>query len=379
MITDPFTVLVILTIVVLGSLKLESSFRAFRSLGAALLGILIAMLLSNVGILPGKSSVYDFLHGTGVSLGIVLILSSVDIRSILRAGPSMLAAFGIGALGSAVGGICSALLLYSDIGEETWKLTGQFIATYTGGGMNFAALGQAFKTSSDLFAAGIAADVILTAMWMAICLIVPVIAGGKKYNVARTKVVAPDGPVTLEQSLYSSGRVITLVNLSALVATAVAVVWSASVLARIVPLVPEVLWITTISLLLAQLAVFKRLVGTAMLGNYLILLFLASNGAQSVVANIVRIGPGVFYFACITVAIHGVVLFGLGRMLKFDFGTLVIASQACVGGAASAVAMASARGLTEKLLPGVAVGLLGYAVGNYIGFVAAMAIRSALL
>ena len=59
----------------------------------------------------------------------------------------------------------------------------------------------------------------------------------------------------------------------------------------------------------------------------------------------------VFYFASITVAVHGFVIFGLGRLFKLEFGTLAVASQACVGGAVSAAAMASARGYMDRLLP----------------------------
>jgi uncharacterized membrane protein len=145
-------------------------------------------------------------------------------------------------------------------------------------------------------------------------------------------------------------------------------------LADLVPVLPEVLWLTTIVLAAAQIPAVKRLVGAAMWGNYLILLFLASNWARSVIANIVEVGPAVFYFAMATVAIHGVTIFGVGRLLKIDLPTLAVASQANVGGAASAMAMATARGYADRLLPGVAVGLLGYAVGNYVGFaVAALA------
>jgi uncharacterized membrane protein len=144
------------------------------------------------------------------------------------------------------------------------------------------------------------------------------------------------------------------------------------------PGLPEVLWLTTVSLALAQVPAVKRVAGAAMLGNYLVLLFLASNGARSVVANIFEVGPAVFYYAATTVAIHGAIIFGVGRLVGLDAGTITVASQANVGGAASAMAMASARGYGEKLLPGVAVGLLGYAVGNYTGFAVAQLLRGVL-
>lgn len=378
LVTEPLAVLAILALVVVISLKLEAHFSIVRSLSPALVGILLGMLLSNGRIIPGESSVYDFLQSTGVSVGIVLILTSVDLRSVVQAGPSMLAAFGLGALGTAVGATVAGYLLEGQIGDETWKLSGQFTGTYTGGGVNFAALARAFDTSSDLFTAAITADVILTAFWMAACLAVPVILGKRRQEspVERDPAPARDAPMTLERSLHSSGRALTLLDAAGVVMVALVALVGARTLAEHVPVFPEVLWLTSLALVAAPIPAVKRLRGAALIGNYLVLLFLASNGAQSVVQNIVRVGPAVFYFACITVALHGVVIFGAGRLLKIDFGTLAVASQANVGGAASAMAMASARGYGDRLLPGVAVGLLGYAMGNYLGFVVATMMRS---
>ncbi|MFB3111873.1 MAG: DUF819 family protein, partial [Gemmatimonadales bacterium] len=67
-----------------------------------------------------------------------------------------------------------------------------------------------------------------------------------------------------------------------------------------------------------------------------------------------------------------------GLLARLDFATLAVASQANVGGAASAIALAGARGYSDRLLPGVAVGLMGYAVGNYLGFVVAAMMRGML-
>jgi uncharacterized membrane protein len=94
-----------------------------------------------------------------------------------------------------------------------------------------------------------------------------------------------------------------------------------------------------------------------------------------VVATLVAVGPPVFYYATITVAIHGVIIFGIGRLARLDLATLAVASQANVGGAASAIALASARGYYDRLVPGVAVGLVGYAIGNYIGMAVGIFMR----
>ena len=98
--------------------------------------------------------------------------------------------FAVGALRTALGAMVAGFALFRQIGEETWKLTGQFTGTYTGGGVNYAALGRAFDTSNDLFTAALAADVILTAMWMAACLAVPVLLGKRKQVLARETTMA---------------------------------------------------------------------------------------------------------------------------------------------------------------------------------------------
>jgi len=375
MITDPVAVFVVLAAVVVAAIELERRVALVRTLSAALTAILIAMLLSNVGILPGTSTTYDFLMGPGVNLGIALILLSVDLHSVLKAGARMLAAFGIGAVGTAAGAIAGGLLLSRLVGPETWKLAGQFTGTYTGGGANFAALARAFNTSPAMFSAATAADVIVTAVWMVFCLAVPVLLGRPKQSPAAPLPPADDAPVTLERTLHDSVRPMSLTDVAGLVTIAVGAVWGAGALGRLLPFFPEVLWLTTIALLLGQVPAVKRLAGGALFGNYLILLFLAGNGAESVVANLVAMGPPVFYFAAITVAVHGLIIFGLGWLLRLDWGTLAVASQANVGGPASALAMAGARGYTDQIVPGVAVGLLGYAIGNYLGFVVGALMR----
>ncbi len=64
-IADPISIFLTLAAVVFLALQLEKRVGVFRSLGAALTGILIGMLLSNTGLLPGNSPTYDFLMGTG--------------------------------------------------------------------------------------------------------------------------------------------------------------------------------------------------------------------------------------------------------------------------------------------------------------------------
>ncbi len=374
MITDPVAVFFVLAAIVALALALERRWHLFRSFGAAFVGILLGMLLSNTGVLPGRSPAYDFLVGPAVSAGIVLILLSVDVRTIVKAGPRMLAAFAIGAVGAMVGAAVAALLLVHQVGPETWKLAGQYAATYTGGGANFAAVGAALGTSGDLFAAGVAADVIVTAVWMAICLTAPVVIARAR-GLGSDEVVERPDPGEAGGRLYATLGTVEILDIAVLAVIVLGTLWASAALGRLVHGVPSVLWLTTIALVLAQIPRVSRVRGAGVIGNWLVLLFLASNGAKSVVANIVAVGPPVLWFALVTVGVHGVIQFGGGLLARLDPRTLAVASQANIGGSASAMALASARGWTADLLPGIAVGLLGNAVGNYIGIGVAVVVR----
>ena len=377
---NPVVVMFALATVVLTALWLEAHVGAFKKLGSAATAILMALVLSNVGLLPGASPVYDFLMGRAVIAGIILVLLSVNLSSLREAGRPMLVAFAIGAVGSAVGAVVMALVVRGAVGPETWKLSGQFTATYIGGGMNFAAVGQELQTRSDLFAAGIAADVIVTAVWLVACLVIPELfprPAGTAAALASSAADAQPGPGHgMALQLRSSGVPMTLTDFAGLTVVTLGTIWASDLCTGWWPAIPKVLWLTTIALAVAQVPVIRTLSGSVVLGNFLLLLFLASNGAKSVISRIVEVGPAIFYFAAGTVAIHGAIIFGLGRLLKMNGDILSIASQANVGGATTAMSLAAARRRPDLILPGVAVGMLGNAIGNYAGIAIAYVSKS---
>ena len=159
----------------------------------------------------------------------------------------------------------------------------------------------------------------------------------------------------------------TLIDFAGLATVTFGAMAAAEMLTAVWPVIPRVLWITTVALLLAQAPLIRKLSGGVLVGNFLMLLFLASNGAKSVIGLIVEVGPAVFFFAAGTVAIHGLILFGVGLALKADPDVLSIASQATIGGPTTAMALAGSRRRADLILPGVIAGLLGYALGNYAG------------
>lgn len=134
------------------------------------------------------------------------------------------------------------------------------------------------------------------------------------------------------------------------------------------------IWYTTFALL-AALTPVNRLSGGEEIGNVLLHLFFVVLGAGAVLATLVEKGPVVFLFLLILVLIHGLIIFGGGRLLKIEVETLSVASQACVVGPSTSLALAISKQWRALVTPAVLIGVLGYAIGNYVGVGMAFLLR----
>lgn len=377
MIRDPLALTACLIAVVTLAFALDRRFAALSRLGAALIGIMLGALLANLGIVPRASPVYDAIEGPVLSLAIVFLLLAVNLGELKAIGPSMLAAFALGALGTMIGALTGALLLAPALGPETWRLAGAVTGTYIGGSLNFAAVGRAVGLEGSTFAAATAADNVTTTLWMAASLALPLWLARRWPAPAPVAGGSADPPPGDAVPHPYWGRVEgSLFHLVGLATIGAAVLLLARATAALIPAVPEILWLTTFALAAAHLPGVRRLRLAEPLGNLGLHLFLVVIGVHSIVAEIFRVGPAVFYYTLWAVAVHALVLFGAGLWLRARLDVLTVTTQACVGGPSTAMAIAVARGWPSLVVPGVAVALLGYAVGNYLGLSVAYAVRA---
>lgn len=356
---------------------LDRNVPALSKVGASLLAILFGAVLSNTGLVPAASPVYDTIAGPVTSLAIAWLLLSVNIADVRLAGPRMLGAFGLALLGTTLGAFSGALLFAGRLGDAGWRLAGTLTGTYSGGSVNFVAVSRAVELPDSLFAGTVAADNLMTAVWMGATLILPLwLRRWYKAEVPAPAEVTPDDDA-LRHPFFDSVKMSTL-DLALLLGIGFALVAGANWTADRVPLMPAVLWLTTFALLLGHWGPVRRISGGMQLGTLALHFFFVVIGIYSRVDAIVAVGATVFLFTAVVVGVHGLVVYGLGRILGFDLGTLSVASQAAVGGPSSAIALAAAREWKELLLPGMVVGLLGYALGNYLGLGVAYAVRGML-
>ena len=378
MITDPLTIAALIAAITALSFWLDFRFTRLSKVGASLLVIIFGALLSNLGIVPRDSPIYGAVEGPVTSLAIVFLLLSVGLSDLKDAGPKMLGVFLLAALGTALGALVGALLFAGSLDPLTWKLAGTFTGTYTGGSLNFAAVGRGLELPPAIFAAASAADNVTTGIWMGVTLAAPVwLMRRRESQPAGDKqlAVSGEGRARTELHPFFGAAPVSLLDLAVLAAIGLAVMLAAGFLGRWVGIFPEILWLTTLALVLAQVPAVRALRGAQRLGNLGLHFFFAVIGIRSLLPEMVRVGPEVFYYTVVVVGVHGVFLFTVARALGGSIPMIAVASQAAIGGPSTAIALTVSRNWPNLMLPGVAVGLLGYAIGNYSGFGIAHAVR----
>ncbi len=359
---------------------------SLSKVGASLIALVLGALLSNVGLVPATSPVYDTIAGPLTMLAIVWLLLAVNVGDLKLAGPKMVGAFAIAVTGTGIGAFVGAYLFAGALGGDTWKLAGTLTGTYSGGSLNFVAVGRGLELPSALFAGATAADALMTGVWLAATIMLPLWIG-RLYppvpdSATAGAALAPEGATGRDETHpFFTKASVSALDLAKLVALAVILLASAEATAnglswlaegggvpRWIGEIPVILWLTTYALIAGHSKRFSRPVGSFQLGTLALHFFFVVIGIWSRVADIVAVGVEVFLYTAVVVGVHGLFVFGVGRLAKIDVGTLSVASQAAIGGPSSALAVAVSREWPGFILPGVIVGLMGYAVGTYLGF-----------
>lgn len=386
MVQEPLALVTLFVAVTGIAFWLEYSFPVMSRVGSAMLAVIMGALLSNLGFVPISSPVYDAMGGAVTLTAIAWLLLAVDLRDLKKAGPKILVAFGLAAVGTAVGALFASSIYFGLFGDDTWRLAGTLTGTYTGGSVNFVSVGRALELPERLFAGATASDNLLTGLWLAATLMIPVWFGRffKKPDVAalpESYRVATDvdgggaaAAAVLREDLrtkhhpFFRREEISAVDVAVLFAVGVGLVWVSGLLGELTPVIPSVLWLTTLALIVGHSPLFRNVRGAMQLGSVALHFFFVLIGILSRVSEIIAVGVEVFFFTAVVVLVHGFIVFGVGRLLKLDIGSLAVASQAAVGGPSSALAVAISKEWHHLVLPSVIVGLLGYAVGTYLGY-----------
>jgi len=347
-----------------------------RHLGAALLVIVLGAVLSNTGALPRYAEgapIYDGIFRYVAPVAIFWLLLGVHLGELRKAGLSMLLLFVLCAAGT-VAGVLSGLAVvgFDAFGPRTFALGGMFVGTYTGGSANFNTIAVEYGVGQDgaLYLAANAVDAAMTTVWMIVCVLVPKLLGERAGQGSGERPAAAD---------HDDAQTAHHLDVSVLIALGGLAVFGASELAAWVEAtygydIPSMLFLTSFALILAQIPAVRRLRGTRVLALTAIYLFLAVIGALCDVEALRSVGSlavTLVVFVSIVLLVHGAIVFGGAKLMRVSPSMAAVASQAAVGGSSTAMALGKSLGRQDLVLPGILLGSLGTALGNYLGIIVA--------
>ena len=361
---------------------LEENTSIGGRVSAPILTMASTSALATAGALPATSAAYDVVWKWLMPIGVVLAL--LEQRHVFRGGEghdvaSVLGGFVVGAAGTVIGTLAAFAACGRVLGAEGWKIAGCLCASYIGGSVNFAATAQAVDMMSSggqaLLSAGMAADNFAMACYLSILFAINT-AGPKATDVDEDDdvLVRDDKNEATKASICASlaTSMIILQASSALATFAGQPSFALGTACFITPVFALTMGAISRSMKStpSNLCRVLRFSGAESMSGALMLLFFATLGATADLRTVFNAlaGGSMLMFIVILLATQLIFTLFVGhKVLKLPLWAVLIASNANVGGPATAAAMANAKGWKSAVTPAIVTGIFGYSIATFIG------------
>lgn len=355
--------------------------KVFNKIGPVLTLYLLGVLVANIGILPTEETAYkkifDFMEsfsGALIPLALPMILFGCNFRK-FSLGKSV-GAFVIGAVSVAAFVIAGYYIFRGNLGEEGPKMGAALTGQYLGGAANLAAIKQMLGLSADNFVILSTCNLIVSFFYLMFLM-----GGGVKF--ARWIVGKRGGKeqnVNLEEYTEENpykefGKKKSLLQLGKVLIAALVVMGISVYIGTVagggegISMVALILSITTLSLLLTTWKEVRTWDKSYDAGMYLIYVFCL---VMATMADLSKIDWNQSLYILL---FQAVIIFGslfltilLAKLFRIDADTAVITSDTLINSPLCVPMIAATMKNKDVIMTGIANGLLGYAVGNYIGY-----------
>jgi uncharacterized membrane protein len=357
-------------------LHLCHKYRFVNKIGAIVIAYAVGFVLGNIGILPrieGIEGTQDLITTLTIPIAIPLLLFSTDLKKWFKiAGKTMLSM--VFALIAAIVTVFTGYLIFRGHGVmELWDVSGMLIGLYTGGTPNLASIKLALGADETNYMIIATYDLVVGAfhllfvMTIAQRLFLKFLPKYKYIDPATAHIGDFDG----EDPYWGMLKKNVIVQLLKAFGVAVVIFGIGGAVSLIVPessqMAVVILVITTLGIVSSLIPAINKLEKSFELGMYLILIFCMVIASMADLSKIdlasMIIGAYVFLVIFGSLLIQAI----LSKIFKVDTDTFIITSTAFICSPPFVPVVAGALKNREIIFSGLTVGIIGYAIGNYLG------------
>lgn len=341
----------------------------------------IGILVSNLRLWAVPEAEVRQLAEVSMLIGLPLLLFAIRLKDSLQYARKMLLAFGLCCLS---GIICTCLTGWWLSGEvaDAWKVAGMLTGLYTGGTPNVNAIGVALEAPPSYLVLVQAADVLLGGAYLLglISFLPAVYSRFFPYE----KEEQPDTPspqatdtVPTAATTFSTSKLTSqfLIFGLGLLVTAVSLGICRAFTGDLKNGTLIILLITSLGLVAGGIPKIQKIGNPYPIGEYFILIFCVALGLLADFRQLAAEGMDLLYFSAIALAATTLLHLVLCYWWKIDRDTVILSSVAGFYGPVFVVQVATAIQNKRLMAAGLAVSLLGFGLGNYLGLAVAYTIR----
>ncbi len=339
-------------------------------LGPVVLAYAAGILFGN---LPGLHLDEHFgqdLAGGAVLLAVPLLLFTTDLKAWLKLARPLLLSFLFACIAAVIAAAAVGWAFRHET-DEWWKVAGMLVGVYVGGTANMSAVGLALETRQETFVVLNTADVICGGAYLFFLLSV----AQRLLSTVLPRfslVLRDEGPGT---SAAPTVRTRALALSIAAVCVGLSVGLSLALLGSL-HIGVVMLGITTLGIAASLVPGVRRLPGSTEVGDYALLVFCAAMGSLADVSRVNGASLMLLAFVALVMVLAAFLHFTLCAVFRIDVDTALISSAATIFGPPFIGPVAAALGNRALVGPGLTLGLMGIALGTYLGLATAWALRA---
>ncbi len=361
-------------------LHLCHRFPWVNKLGAIMIAYGIGLLVGAFNIIPESAKpVQEIITSVTVPLAIPLMLFSANMKSWIHLAGKTFLSMLIAVFSVVVMVILGYILFNTGKGDEPfWKIGGLLIGVYTGGTPNIAALKLMLNVDNDVFLLVNAYDMIISAFYFFFLITV----AQKVFQIVlpkfKTSLTEQEREQFKEAAKDPYWGILQKRNFFPLLKGLGLSVLIFAIGGGLMMLVPEktqmivvILTITTLGILASLIPGVNRIPKTFELGMYLILIFSIDVASMVNISDMLGSSPHVFYYVALVIFGSLFLQVVISAFFKIDADTTIVTSTAMICSPPFVPAVAGALKNKEVVISGLTVGIIGYAIGNYLGVLVA--------